>query len=233
MQTWQKYAAEVYGTFVLVGIGTGTILAVGFAQNPGILAVSLAFGLALITALSSVGRISGGHFNPAVSLGVYLEGRIGLRDMVGYWMSQLAGAVIASLAFAVILDTDSVATTATQIAKPTVSTFGGLIAEIVFTTVFVLAVLVLAGSRSDTKYLGMGLAYTAVHLIGIVFTGASVNPARSFAPALVGGEWTDFWVYVVGPLVGGALAWVLSTLVVTGEGDRGDGAGRPSDAAAG
>jgi len=222
MQTWQKYAAEVYGTFVLVGVGTGTILAVGFAQNPGILAVSLAFGAALITALYSVGRISGGHFNPAVSLGAYLDNRIGLQDMIGYWVSQLVGAVIASLAFAVILDTDSVATTATRLAKPTVGTFGGVIAEIVLTAVFVLAVLVLARSRSYTKYLGMGLALAAVHLVGIVFTGASVNPARSFAPALVGSEWTDFWVYVVGPLVGGALAWVLYKVIVTGDTDLGD-----------
>jgi aquaporin Z len=219
MKTWQKYAAEVLGTFILVGIGTGTILAVGFAQEDGVVAISLAFGFALIAALYVVGRVSGGHFNPAVSLGAFLDGRIKVVDMLWYWVSQVVGALIASLAFAWILSRDSVATTYTQINRAAVDELGGFIAETVFTAIFVMAILVLAKSRAHTKYLGMGITLSAIHLIGLVFTGASVNPARTFAPALVGDTWDGFWLFIVGPMLGAVLGWVLYRVIVVGDTD--------------
>ncbi|NQV05869.1 aquaporin [bacterium] len=166
--------------------------------------------------------MSGGHFNPAVTFAMFLDKRIDVKDMVGYWVFQLVGAVLASLAFGIILSRDAVASTYTVLAKPTVGTFGGVLAEAVLTLIFVTAVLVLSKSQAHSKYLGMGFTLTAVHLIGIVFTGSSVNPARSFAPALVGGTWTDFWVYLVGPLVGAALAWVVYKFVVLGDTDLTD-----------
>jgi aquaporin Z len=224
MKAWQKYSAEALGTFILVGIGTGSILAVQFAQEPSLVAVSLAFGLALITALYTVGRVSGGHFNPAVSLGAFLDRRIGLIDMLWYWIAQAAGALVASLAFLWILDADAVASTYTQINRAVVDEAGGFIAEAVFTAVFVMAILVLAKSESYVRYLGMGLALSAIHLIGLVFTGASVNPARSFAPALVGNTWDGFWLFVLGPMAGAVLGWVLYRLVVLGDTDFSDDA---------
>jgi MIP family channel proteins len=224
MKVWQRYAAEALGTFILVGVGTGSILAVQFAGEPSLLVVSLAFGLAFATALYTVGRVSGGHFNPALSLGAFLDRRIGLIDMLWYWIAQISGALVASLAFLWILDADAVASTYTQINRAAVNEAGGFIAEAVFTMVFVMAVLALGKSRAHIKYLGMGMALSAIHLVGLVFTGASVNPARSFAPALVGNTWDGFWLYVLGPAAGAVLGWVLYRVVVLGDTDFSDDA---------
>jgi aquaporin Z len=218
VENWQKYAAEAYGTFVLVGIGTGAILAASVAGG-GLIEIAFAFGLALTAALYTVGRISGGHFNPAVSLGMFLDQRISAADMVGYWVAQLAGGILASLALAFIISKDAVAGTITVVNSQFVDTFGGFVGEAILTMVFVMAVLVMSKSTSYTKYLGIGLTLTAVHLIGIPFTGASVNPARSLAPAIVGGEYNDIWIYLAGPAAGAVLAWVLYKFIVTGDTD--------------
>ena len=218
MENWQKYAAEVYGTFVLVGIGTGAILAAAVTGG-GVIEISFAFGLALMAGLYTVGRVSGGHFNPAVTLGMFLDQRISMADMIGYWASQVIGGVLASLALAFIISKDAVAGTITVINTQYVDTFGGFVGEAILTMVFVMAVLVMSKSTSYTKYLGIGFTLTSVHLIGIAFTGASVNPARSLAPAIVGGEFGDIWVYIAGPAVGAVLAWVLYKFVVTGDTD--------------
>jgi len=218
VENWQKYAAEAYGTFVLVGIGTGAILAASVAGG-GLIEIAFAFGLALTAALYTVGRISGGHFNPAVSLGMFLDQRISAADMVGYWVAQLAGGILASLTLAFIISKDAVADTITVVNSQFVDTFGGFVGEAILTMVFVMAVLVMSKSTSYTKYLGIGLTLTAVHLIGIPFTGASVNPARSLAPAIVGGEYNDIWIYLAGPAAGAVLAWVLYKFIVTGDTD--------------
>jgi aquaporin Z len=217
MKDWQKYAAEAYGTFVLVGIGTGAILASG----GDLVALSFAFGLALIAALFTVGRVSGGHFNPAVSLGMYLDKRLSMTDMLFYWVSQAVGAILASMLLAFVLSKELVAMTITQFAEP-VDALGAFVGETVFTAVFVMAILVLARSRWTVAFLGIGLTLTAVHLAAAPFTGASVNPARSFAPALVGGEFGDIWVYLAGPAVGALVGWVLYKVIVTGDTDLTD-----------
>jgi aquaporin Z len=217
MKTWQKYAAEAYGTFVLVGLGTGAVMAMRDYDNAAfVVTVALAFGLALIVGIFTVGHISGGHFNPAVSLGAFLDRRIGLGDMIGYWASQAFGAVLASLVFAAILDRTGVAASANALAAD-VTSFGGLLAEVVLTAIFVTIILVVSKGTSATGLLTIGLTLAVVHLVGIGFTGTSVNPARSFGPALVGGAWADFWVFVVGPFVGAALGWLLFKVVVEGE----------------
>ena len=218
MNNWQKYAAEVYGTFVLVGVGTGAIMGAQISGG-GVLEISLAFGLALVAGLYSVGRISGGHFNPAISLSMFLDQRLSLMDMIGYWISQVLGGVLASLTLAWIISKDGVATTITTVNSTFVSDFGGFIGEAVLTAIFVVAVLVMSRSTSYTKFLGIGLTLSAIHLIGVPFTGASVNPARSFAPALVGGEFADIWIYMVGPAVGAIVGWLIYKVVVTGDTD--------------
>jgi len=230
MKTWQKYAAEVFGTFMLVGIGTGALIGIKQAGEPFIIGVSLAFGLALITALYSVARVSGGHFNPVVTLAMFLDRRIGLTDAAGYVVSQALGAFLASGAFAIVLNRAAVADSATGLGGG-ISEFEGFIAESVFTLMFVFAILVLSRSQAPTKFLGMGAALAAVHMLGIPFTGASVNPARSFAPALVGDAWSGFWVYVIGPVVGAVIAWVLYKVIVEGDTDFTDDFSEIKDAA--
>ncbi len=218
MENWQKYAAEVYGTFVLVGIGTGAILAAAVTGG-GVIEISFAFGLALMAGLYTVGRISGGHFNPAVTLGMFLDQRISAVDMVGYWVSQVVGGLLASLVLALIISKDAVAGTITAVNSQYVDTFGGFVGEALLTMIFVMAFLVMAKSTSYTKYIGIGFTLTAVHLMGFAFTGASVNPARSLAPAIVVGEFNDIWIYLAGPAVGAVLAWVLYKFIVTGDTD--------------
>jgi aquaporin Z len=220
VDNWQKYAAEAYGTFVLVGIGTGAYL----VSQGDLIVTALAFGFALIAALYTVGRVSGGHFNPAVTLGAFLDQRISLTDMIGYCVSQIVGGVLASFAWAFVVNSDFVALSTTRLGinpatGEALTTFDGIFGEALFTMIFVMAVLVLMKSTSYTKYLGMGFTLMAVHFVGVPFTGASVNPARSLAPAIVGGEFTDIAVYLIGPAIGAVLAWVLYKFVVTGDTD--------------
>ncbi|OFW62525.1 MAG: hypothetical protein A2135_00870 [Actinobacteria bacterium RBG_16_67_15] len=216
MANWQKYAAEVYGTFVLVLFGTGAVLASGGDY----VAISFAFGLALVVGLFTVGRVSGGHFNPAVSLGAFLDKRISLSDMLFYWVSQVAGALIASFALVYLASKAAVATTVNALGG--LEAFKGLVGEAILTAIFVMAILVLSKSASYTKLLGIGLTLTAVHLAGIGFTSAGVNPARSLAPAIASGEFGDVWVFLLGPAVGAILGWVLYKFIVTGDTDLTD-----------
>ena len=216
MANWQKYAAEVYGTFVLVLFGTGAVLASGGDY----VAISFAFGLALMVGLFTVGRVSGGHFNPAVSLGAFLDKRISLSDMLFYWVSQVAGALIASFALVYLASKAAVATTVNALGG--LEAFKGLVGEAILTAIFVMAILVLSKSASYTKLLGIGLTLTAVHLAGIGFTSAGVNPARSLAPAIASGEFGDVWVFLLGPAIGAILGWVLYKFIVTGDTDLTD-----------
>jgi aquaporin Z len=216
MANWQKYAAEVYGTFVLVLFGTGAVLASGGDY----VAISFAFGLALVVGLFTVGRVSGGHFNPAVSLGAFLDKRISLSDMLFYWVSQVAGALIASFALVYLASKAAVATTVNALGG--LEAFKGLVGEAILTAIFVMAILVLSKSASYTKLLGIGLTLTAVHLAGIGFTSAGVNPARSLAPAIASGEFGDIWVFLLGPAIGAILGWVLYKFIVTGDTDLTD-----------
>jgi len=216
MANWQKYAAEVYGTFVLVLFGTGAVLASGGDY----VAISFAFGLALVVGLFTVGRVSGGHFNPAVSLGAFLDKRISLSDMLFYWVSQVAGALIASFALVYLASKAAVATTVNGLGG--LEAFKGLVGEAILTAIFVMAILVLSKSASYTKLLGIGLTLTAVHLVGIGFTSAGVNPARSLAPAIASGEFGDVWVFLLGPAIGAILGWVLYKFIVTGDTDLTD-----------
>ena len=216
MANWQKYAAEVYGTFVLVLFGTGAVLASGGDY----VAISFAFGLALVVGLFTVGRVSGGHFNPAVSLGAFLDKRISLSDMLFYWVSQVAGALIASFALVYLASKAAVASTVNGLGG--LEAFKGLVGEAILPAIFVMAILVLSKSASYTKLLGIGLTLTAVHLAGIGFTSAGVNPARSLAPAIASGEFGDVWVFLLGPAIGAILGWVLYKFIVTGDTDLND-----------
>ena len=222
MQQWQKYAAEAFGTMVLVGIGTGAILAALATGTATQAAVPLAFGLALLVALYAVGEVSGGHFNPAVSLGAFLDGRINVSDLVGYWVSQFAGGIIGSWIIAVLVNRFAVGATYTSTSVGTADPqlfFG----EVVFTTIFVFVILSVTrkgGAYNNQAFLAISLTLAAVHFIGVPLTGASVNPARSFAPFVIGrgiANRADLWIYLVAPLAGAVVGWILYKIIVTGD----------------
>lgn len=206
-----KYLAELIGTFVLVTLGTMSIIAGQAAGVPALLVVPFGFGLGLLVALYAIGHVSGGHYNPAVTLAMWLDRRISGSDLIGYWIGQAVGAVLASATLLIMTNQDAVATTVTgfDFAR------AGLVAEIVLTLVFVLAVLSSTRGHPRAVPFVASLALAGVHFAGLPFSGASVNPARSLGPALIGTDFVGFWVYVVGPFAGGALAWVIHQVFPT------------------
>jgi aquaporin Z len=203
----RNYLAELLGTFTLVFIGSLALLAAVATQAPFVITVAFGFGLALLAGLYAFGELSGGHFNPAVSLAMFLSGRLELPTMIGYWISQLVGAVLASLAVLVAFGQDDVASTVTQAS----ASWDAFWLELLLTTLFV--AVILQSSRSQrvfgTALLAIPLTLVAVHLAAIPVSGSSVNPVRSLAPALVGNEWGDLWIYLTAPLIGGVIAAVL------------------------
>ncbi|MFC8599601.1 MULTISPECIES: aquaporin [unclassified Isoptericola] len=230
-----RLAAEAFGTFVLVlGIvGTATFNA---ANNGQILPVALAGGILVMGAIAAVGGVSGGHFNPAVTLGVTLAGRAAWRDLVWYWLAQLVGGVAAAaVLFSVIpsgypallgaADKAAVfagtangfgshsplATLTASSGNPVEFTqWSALLVEVVVTAVFVGIILAVTSKRSKSAFapVVIGLALGALIIVAWPVTNASLNPARSFASAVFAGGWTwgQLWLFVVGPLVGAALA---------------------------
>lgn len=205
-----KYLAELLGTFILVFLGSMAILGVGGASGAAeIIAIGLAFGLALLAGIWALGHVSGAHFNPAVTLAMVLDGRTSFGDAIGYWIAQFAGAGVASLVVMAASSQDAVGGTVTAYEK--MST--GILVEIALTTIFVWVVLSVTKREGNHHApAAIGLTLAAVHLAGIPFSGTSVNPARSFGPAVVSGEISQLWVYIVFPLVGGVVAWALYKL---------------------
>lgn len=199
-----KYLAELVGTFILVLVGSMAILASGEIGTL-ILTVPFGFGLGLLAAIYAVGHVSGGHFNPAVTLAMFLDKRTSGVDLVGYWIGQFVGAILASLVLAIVVSRDIVANTVTT--HPALDL--GITSELILTTIFVLVILASTRTAPATAGIAISLTLVVVHFAGIPFSGASVNPARSFAPAVVGGNLTGLWVYLVFPLLGGVVAWGL------------------------
>lgn len=183
-----------------------------------IVPISLGFGLALLAALYAFGEVSGGHFNPAVSLAMLADGRIDLATMVGYWIAQLVGGVLAGLTLLVASSQDAVASTATVLGSG-VGVWEGFFLEAVFTAVFLMVILKASASTSSgtTAFLAISLTLVVIHLVLVPFTGTSVNPARSLGPGIVGGVWTDQWIYWTGPLVGAVVGFVIYRIVTSGQ----------------
>lgn len=209
----KKYISEFIGTFVLVVFACGTAAVSGAKVingmvTPAYFATAAAFGLSIVAMAYSIGTISGCHVNPAVSLGVFLSGRMDGRDFIGYVIAQFLGAVAgAAVLFALIGTTGNLGANGLYLNDIGLS----IGVEIILTFVFVLAVLGVTSKAENTIVAGLviGLSLTLVHLLGIYFTGTSVNPARSFGPALLCGDpaaLSCVWVFIAAPLVGGALA---------------------------
>ncbi len=225
----KKLAAEFFGTFWLVFGGCGTaVLAAGFPQlGVGFVGVALAFGLTVVTMAYAVGGISGGHFNPAISFGVAIAGRLSWAELIPYWVSQVVGGTAGAAVLYVIASgapnfvPGGFASNGYGALSPGhYSMLAALVAETTLTAAFLIVVL---GSTSKTAPSGfaplaIGLALTLIHLISIPVTNTSVNPARSTAAALF--AQTDalgqLWLFWVAPLAGAALgALIWKTLIET------------------
>ena len=207
--------AELIGTFALVFIGAGA----GALGIGGLVGVAFAHGLVLACFVYAYGHVSGTHVNPAVTLGVLLAGKIAAGRAVAYWVAQLAGGALAGYALAWCLGGTETGLGATVLAEGLqaggatidVTPAMGVVIELILTFFLVNAVLntAVSGKAGDLAGLAIGLTLTFAILMGGPLTGASLNPARTFGPALATGDWTDFWVYLVGPLAGGAVAALL------------------------
>jgi MIP family channel proteins len=209
MKTWQKYLAEAFGTFVLVGIGAGVMMSGG-----GAIATAFAFGFAWMAALYTIGRVSGGHLNPVLSLAAFLDRAISLQDLIGYWVAQFVGAIGALGIFAWLF---SKAATMGAVTDYQITGFKAFSVEAILAVILTMAFLAMMRSSAHTKYLGMGFTLLALTLFGFDVTGASMNPARTIAPALFAGHWHGIWVYIVGPIVGAIVGWVLYRVIVRGD----------------
>ncbi len=218
----KKYIAEFIGTCVLVVMGCGTAMLVGCdaAAGGGYILTALAFGLVIVGMAYCVGNVSGCHINPAVSLGVLMSGGMSAKDFVGYVVSQCLGALAGAGLLAAIFGLGGVTDMtggfgSNGLGGVNGSAAAGLLVEVVLTFIFVLTILGVTDSKAGHGSFGgliIGLTLTLVHILGIGLTGTSVNPARSFGPALVasitgnGAPLACLWVFIVGPFVGAALA---------------------------
>ncbi len=206
----RKLLAELLGTYVLVLVGATAILASLTSYNlADVVLIAFGFGLALLAGLYAFGEISGGHFNPAVSLAALLDGRMGVALMFQYWVAQVVGGILAGFTIRAVSSKEAVAQTATTFS--TLEVWEAFLLEATFTAIFVLVILKVTSSpgQSSTVFLAISLTLVAIHLALVPFTGASVNPARSLGSDVAGGVWDDQWVYMVAPLVGAVVGWAI------------------------
>lgn len=225
MKATKKYIAEFIGTLTLVTLGCGTAMLVGCnaAAGSGYLLTALAFGLVIVGMAYCVGNISGCHINPAVSLGVLMSKGMSVKDFIGYVIAQCLGALAGAGLLAAIFGLGGVADMtggfgSNGLAGVGGSAVAGLLVEIVLTFFFVLTILGVTSKKAGHGSFGgliIGLTLVLVHILGIGLTGTSVNPARSFGPALVAlftgnaAPISVLWVFIVGPFVGAALAAIV------------------------
>ncbi len=215
----KKYLAEVLGTFLLVFIGTASVVLGGLGSALPVAqeAIGLAFGIGVIAAAYAVGPISGAHLNPAVTLGAFLAGRMPASDVVPYFIAQIIGGILATLALVVI--TSGATTPVTGFAASgwdaaKYSTTAVFLAEVIATFTFVTVILGVTAQKHATAFAGLviGLTLAALHFGFIPISGSSLNPARSIGPAMFSGAdaLSVLWLYIAAPLVGGALAGIVA-----------------------
>ena len=211
----KKYLAEMFGTmvFVLMGCGVAVSLSCNYAEPATVIGTAMAFGLSVVAMAYTIGGISGCHINPAITLGVFLSGKMSGKDAVGYMVAQVVGAFIGStLLYLLTQNAGLIGTGANDLQDAGVTVVGGLLAEIIFTCVFVLVVLGATsrtnGATNNFAGLAIGLSLILIHLACIRYTGTSVNPARSIAPAFYAGgsALQHLWIFIVGPFIGACCA---------------------------
>ena len=247
----RRLAAELLGTAVLVFFAVGAAtLSFGFkfagtSTSAGVVTTALAFGLVLLALVYAIGPVSGCHINPAVTMGFVASRRMDIGEAAGYWAAQFVGGIIGAVVlWAVFRDSNLYSRKTTGLGANGWGTLsmihiggvGAFAAEVIFTFLFVLVVLAATSHVASAGFAGLaiGMALTVVHLIGIPITGTSVNPARSLGPALVvGGQaLNQVWLFIVAPLIGGALAAFVHQFVFVEAVDtppEAPGEVRPSD----
>lgn len=221
----KKYVAEALGTFTLTLFGCGSAAIAG--ATLGTVGIALAFGLSIVAMAFVIGNVSGCHINPAVTFGLFVDGRISMRNLFGYWVAQFVGGIAAAFALLFVVTQcgalGGVAETGLgcngfDAASSTGLTMtGAIVVEVILTCVFVLTILGVTADGKTSPFAGIviGLCLTFVHIMGIPLTGTSVNPARSFGPALAMATTGNtvaldqVWVFIFAPLVGAALAAVI------------------------
>jgi len=217
----KKLIAEFLGTFVLVLFGCGAAVLAG--QYIGFAGIALAFGLAVFVMAYAVGHISGGHFNPAVSLGLACAGRFGWRDLIPYVMAQLVGATAAAaVIYTIVTGTVTGGVDVGGFAANTYNSYtlsAALVTEIVMTFVFLIVILGATSKEAFNKFAGaaIGFALVAIHLVSIPVTNTSVNPARSTSQALFATDpaaLSQLWVFWVAPLAGAIIAGLVWKLLL-------------------
>lgn len=234
MRNTQSLLAEAFGTFWLVFGGCGSaVLAAGFTPGGiGLLGVSLAFGLTVLTMAYAVGHVSGGHFNPAVTVGLWAGGRFPARDIAPYILAQVVGAILAAFTLYFIasgkadwnLATSGLASNGYGAHSPGGYSLGAsFIAEVLLTGFFLFIIMGATHGRAASGFapIAIGLGLTLIHLISIPVTNTSVNPARSTGPALVEGgiALQQLWLFWLAPVIGGALGGWLYRSLIAGNSD--------------
>ncbi len=216
----KKYVAEFIGTMTLVVLGCGTAMTVGCDVSGGYALTALAFGLTIVAMAYSIGNISGCHINPAVSLGVLISGGMDVKEFAKYVVAQVLGALVGSGILALIFGLGNIEDMTGGLGTNGLggvngSIVAGLLVEIVLTYIFVTAILGVTSKKANHGSFGgvvIGLTLVVVHILGIGLTGTSVNPARSLGPAIVAACMGNtapiacVWIFIVGPLVGAAIA---------------------------
>ena len=212
----KKYLVYILVMMVVVLMGCGVAVSLGcdpVNNIPAVVGTAMAFGLAVVAMAYTIGGISGCHINPAITLGCVLTGRMDAKEGCMYMVFQCIGAFIGSALLALLTaNVPGLEGTGANDLQANVTVMGGLLAEIIFTCVFVLVVLGATsktnGATNNFAGLAIGLSLVLVHLVCIRYTGTSVNPARSIAPAVFQGgtALANLWIFIVGPLVGGACA---------------------------
>lgn len=232
-QSQRRLAAEAIGTLVLVFGGCGSaVIAAGVDGGIGLLGVSLAFGLTVLAMAYAVGHISGGHFNPAVTIGLVIAKRFEAKDALPYIVAQVVGAIIgAGLLFLIANGVDGFDAGDSGFASNgyddhspgRYSLVAGLVSEISLTAIFLIVILGVTRKTSTVGFapLAIGLALTLIHLVSIPVTNTSVNPARSTGPAIFQAGWAleQLWMFWVAPIVGGALGAVIHRQVLASTDD--------------
>lgn len=239
----RKLSAEALGTAVLVffacgvatlsfgrGFGFGAGL-LGVQTSAGIVATALAFGLVLAVLAYALGPISGCHVNPAVTMGALIAGRMKVQEAVGYWAAQFVGGILGALVLWQTLSSSPLYDRKTtglgadgygKLSATSISLTGAFVVEVILTATFVLVILSVTSKVANAALAGLaiGLSLTVVHLVGIPLTGTSVNPARSLGPALVvgGTALSQVWLFIVAPLVGGAIAALVHRFLFAEDG---------------
>jgi aquaporin Z len=233
----KKLAAEFIGTFTLVLLGCGAAVLAGFGVV-GQLGIAFAFGLAIVAMAYGIGPVSGCHVNPAVSFGVWIAGRMPTGEMIGYWAAQFIGAAVGAGVLLVIASGSPDYSLAVNglgqngygpVIAPSItgspggfSMMSGLVFEVVATFIFLITILGVTQRGAPNQFAGLaiGLTLAVIHIVGIQVTGVSVNPARSFGPAVwvLGDALTQLWLFIVAPMVGAGLAgWMFRVRLLSSD----------------